>query len=519
MEYDIGATTDLTDGAMRGVEVNGRKILLTRIAGACHAVCAVCPHAGGSLDEGFLLYGDVVTCPWHKARFRVTSGRLVDPPAVDDLPRHEVHEIGGRLLVSDYDVPQPAVPSEDSPAEDGAGNHRCVVIAGGGAAGAMAAQTLREEGFTGKVVMIDQEDRLPYGRTVLSKYSLAGKRADEKLPLHGAAFYAAHSIERMVRTMARIDPVARRVELTDGGALTHGLALMATGGAPRPLDVPGGALPGVFMLRLAADANTIAAVAADAQQVVIAGASFIAMEAAACLREQGLAVTVVAPEQAPFERQLGAEVGNVNRGVHEQKRGAFRFGNAVTAVEGAGRAQFVRLRGGEPLTSDLVLVGIGVRPNTAMLAEHLLRQYGGVPVDAKLSVADGLYAAGDMAAFPANGGAIRVEHWCVAQQQGRPAARNMLGAAQSYDAVPYFWTTHFSERLDYVGHAEAWDEVVIDGDRDRSNFIAWHLRAGCVRAVTGWGQDRRMAGVLTYLQERADWTLADRRQTTRHPDA
>jgi NADPH-dependent 2,4-dienoyl-CoA reductase/sulfur reductase-like enzyme/nitrite reductase/ring-hydroxylating ferredoxin subunit len=513
MEYDGGAAVDLAEGAMRRVEIRGRPILLARVAGVCHAVGAVCPHAGGPLEQG-VLRGDIVTCPWHKARFRVSGGELVDPPAVDALPRHPVRERGGRLLVLESEPPRPAVPGGEAVAD-----RRCVVIAGGGAAGAMAAQTLRDEGFTGRVVMIDREDRLPYDRTVLSKYALAGKRAGEKSPLQDSAFYAAHNIERVAATISRIDHAAHRIELGGGGSLAYDFALVAAGGTPRALDVPGSALPRVFLLRSAADAQAIADAAGHAHNVVIAGAGFIGMEAAACLRQMGLAVTVVAPEQVPFERQLGGRIGAMFRLVHERNGVAFRLGDAIAAVEGTDQAQWVRLRSGARLPADLVLAGLGVRPNTAMLTDLPLREDGGVAVDAQLRAADGLYMAGDIAAFPVRGDRIRVEHWRVAQQHGRLAARNMLGAALAYDAVPYFWTTHFDQRLDYVGHAEEWDDLVVDGTLDTPDFIAWYVRAGLVRAVAGWGRDRRMAGVLNALQDQPDWTLADLRQATEHLDA
>lgn len=507
MECDVGAASDLADGTMRGVRIGGRAVLLARVGGICHAVGATCPHAGGPLDQGVLLDG-VVTCPWHKARFRLEDGALVDPPALDALPRHSIREADGRILVAPAPLPGRAPASRS-------GDPRCMAIIGAGAAGAAAAQTLREEGFTGRVVMIGREGVLPYDRTVLSKYTLAGARGDEKSPLQDTAFYDSHHIERMAGEVVRIDPQARRIGFRDGASLDYDAALLATGGAPRRPDLPGGALPGVFVLRSAGDARAIAAAAAQARRVVILGAGFIAMEAAACLRGLGLAVAVVAPQRVPFERQLGVQVGGAMRDLHARNGVAFHLEDAVAAIEGGAAVERVRLRGGAVLPAELVLAGLGVRPETGMLESGMLEsgmlaEDGGVVADRQLRVTEGLFVGGDIAAVPlAEGGApVRIEHWRVAQQHGRLAARNMLGAARASTAVPYFWTTHFGGRLDYVGHAEAWDEVVIDGDMTAPDFVAWYVADGRVRAAAGWGRDRQMAAVLAQMEVRRDWTVA-----------
>ncbi len=510
MEFDAGAEHELAEGQMRAAEIGGRKTLLTKLRGACHAIGETCPHAGGPLSEG-VLRGDVVTCPWHKAAFRVTTGERLEPPALDNLPRYTARVVNGRIIV-DLDA-DPAA-NEPAPAAGAVpGDERCMAIVGAGAAGTAAAQALREAGFAGRVVLISQEDRLPYDRTVLSKYALSGKQGGEKTPLQDGSFYERHAIERLTRNVRTIESAARTITFQDGATLAYHAALVATGGVPRRLHVPGADLPGVFILRSAADAEAIASAAGSARSAVVAGSGFIAMEAAASLRERGLAVTVVAPQVVPFERQLGREVGEVFRRVHESQGIAFRLGDEIAAFEGSTRVERVRLKNGGYLQAGLVVVGLGVSPATAMVRGVAPREDGGLLVDAHLRVAENLYAAGDIAAFPlgGDGAPVRVEHWRVAEQHGRLAALNMLGGAASYDAVPYFWTIHFMKRLDYVGHAEHWDEIVIDGDLQEPCFLAFYIANGSVAALAGWGRDRQMAAAIGLMTERKAWPLAELR--------
>lgn len=499
MEIDVGDAAGLAEGTMRAVERDGAKVLLARSGGRCHAVGATCPHAGGPLNEG-VLHDGAVLCPWHKAAFRLDTGRCVAAPAVDDLLRFDLRVDAGRLLLG------PAGPS--APVQEDA-DPRTMVILGAGAAGTAAAQALREEGFGGRVVLVGREDRLPYDRTVLSKYDLSGKEGGEKTPLHSAEFYQRRRIERRVAEVTAIDPAARRVTFADGATLTYNAALLASGGEPRRLEVAGADLPGVFVLRSPDDVAAILARVATARRVVVVGSGFIGMEVAASLRERGLAVTVVAPGAVPLEKQLGSAVGAVFQRVHERAGIEFRLHDEVVALEGEGQVQFAKLKGGATLAADLVVVGLGVAPATAMLQGVAPRKDGGVDTDARLGIADGLYAAGDVAAFPygSTGARIRVEHWRVAMQQGRVAALNMLGREAMFDAVPYFWTIHFMKRLDYVGHAESWDEVAVDGDLEKPEFTAFYVKGGRVQAVAGWGRDQAMARTIGLMTDRRDWDL------------
>ena len=498
----VARLADLPDGTMRGVELDGAGILLVRRGEDVHAFQGTCPHAGAPLAEGVLV-GDRVICPWHKAAFCVTSGACLDPPAVDDLKRLPVGIRNGEILVAPEEPvhPQPGLPAERDP--------RRFAILGGGAAGAAAAQTLRAEGFAGQILMIDQEGVLPYDRTLLSKSVLSGAEHGEKSPLQDDAFYHHHAIERRTARVTALDPAARTLRFEDGTEFVYDAALIATGGTPVRPGFVGADLGNVFLLRSQADAARLLAAAEPGRRAVVVGASFIGMEVAASLRERGLDVTVVARRNEPFEKQLGAQIGAVLRKVHEAEGVAFRLGRAVERLTGEGTVAGVELAGGETLPADLVVFGLGVRPTTGFVKDLPVREDGGLTVDAQLRAADGLFAAGDIAAFPLRGDGpiVRVEHWRVAEQHGRLAARNMMGAERPFDAVPYFWTIQFMKQLDYVGHGSGQDEIVVRGDLAKPAFIAYYRREGRVVAAAGWDHDRDMAALVALMTERRDWTL------------
>ena len=511
-EFDVAHLDDLGAEGLHQVEIEGEKILLLREGDNVRAIAATCPHAGAPLAEG-VRHGNRIICPWHKAAFCVRTGEVLDPPAVDALQRYGVRLENGRILVAKPAEPPPsALPSQPDP--------RCFVIVGAGAAGAVAAQTLRENGFAGRLVMLDDTNRVPYDRTILSKYALSGMQGAEKSPLQTQAYYQQHNIERRTGELVRIDANARQLFCADGSVLDYDAALLATGAKPVRTDLPGSDLDHVYTLRSIADANAILAQAERSARAVILGASFIGMEVAASLRERGLDVTVIAQESAPFEKQLGPEIGRAFVDLHEQHGVSFRLATKITAVVGAfsregrrtsnearGPVNGVRLATGETVPADLVVIGYGVQPAT-QYAETLDRNNdGSIKTDANLRVADGLYAAGDIASFPdrGDGAHIRVEHWRVAQQHGRIAALNMLGRPARHDAVPFFWTIHYMKRLDYVGHASKWDNIVVHGDLARLEFLVYYCRGGIVAAAAGLGRDQDTAALVELFAHRRTW--------------
>ena len=500
-EHEVAHLNQLPDGEMRRVELEGTPILLFREGDAVHAVGATCPHAGGPLHEG-VRHGARIVCPWHKATFCLRSGALLEPPAVDKLPRFRTRIDGGRVLLSFPAEEQPDNVPEIS-------DKRCFVIVGAGAAGALAAQTLREEGFAGRIVMLDRENRVPYDRTILSKYYLSGEQGGEKSPLQKQEWYRRHRIERRMCEVVEVAPRERRITCSDGSTLTYDAALLATGGTPRRLPVPGSDLGNVFLLRCRSDAEAILAQAERSKRAVILGASFIGMEVAASLRERGLDVTVVSREKLPFAERLGERIGSVFVALHEKHGVDFRLGREIGALEGGPDVQDVVLKDGERLPANLVVAGFGIAPVTDYLRGVPLNEDGSVTVDAQLRVKDELYAAGDIARFPlyGDGDPIRVEHWRVAEQHGRVAALNMLGRGVSYEAVPVFWTIQYMKRLDYIGHASDWDEIVIRGDLNKPEFLAYYLKGGRVIAGAGFDRDQDMAALIELFAMRRDWTV------------
>jgi NADPH-dependent 2,4-dienoyl-CoA reductase/sulfur reductase-like enzyme/nitrite reductase/ring-hydroxylating ferredoxin subunit len=494
-EFPLANTSDLGDGEMKEVSANGTKILLARVGGEFHAVGAACPHYGAPLAEGALC-GTRVVCPWHHACFDVTTGGLEEPPALDSLPRYEVRVEDGRVLARVPDVAEDRVPPRMSRRD--AADSRQFVILGAGAAGYAAAQTLREDGFRGRVVLITREDRAPYDRPNLSKDYLQGHAEPEWMPLRPDEFYKEYDIELLCgREVTRVDAAAKTVTFYGGDTLAYDALLVATGGAARRLNIPGSDLKNVCLLRGFSDADSIIETAARSKRVVVVGASFIGMEAAASLRARGLDVTVVAPSREPFEATLGPEVGALFRRAHEEQGVKFKLGSIVYRFEGTSGVEAVTLEGGERVEADMVLAGVGVRPATGFLEGVTLNEDGGVVVDAHMRAADGLYAAGDIASFndPRTGARARIEHWRTAQQQGRVAAHNMAGRRAAFDGVPFFWTRQFDTGLLYVGHAAHWDEIVYAGDVAAQDFIAFYVKGGRALAAAGVNRDRDMAAL------------------------
>ena len=493
-EVELAKVGDLKDGEMKAFDVGETKVLLARVNGNVHAVGATCPHYGAPLAEGALC-GERIICPWHHASFDVKSGDLLEPPALDALPRYEVRIEGERVIVALPDEPvdrrAPLMARHDARQDE-----RTFVILGGGAAGYMAAQTLREDGFQGRVLMITREDRLPYDRPNLSKDYLQGHAEPEWMPLRPDEFFTDYDIEVMRgKDASRIDAATRAIGFSDGSSLTYDALLVATGGAPRKLPFQPDDLANVFLLRSFADADAIIEAAAQGARAVVIGASFIGMEAASSLTERKCSVTIVAPDTVPFQKTLGAEIGALFQRLHESHGVKFKLGANVSRFEGVGKVEAVVLENGERLEADLVVVGVGVKPATDFLRGVGLSDDGGVIVDEHLRAADGLYAAGDIANFPSalTGERQRIEHWRTALQQGRIAAHNMAGEAISYDSVPFFWTRQFDAGLSYVGHAEKWDEIIIQGDVSAQNFLAFYVKGNRVLAVAGMNRDRDIA--------------------------
>lgn len=491
-DVHVANTSDLRDGEMKEVSIGETRILLARVGDRIHAVGATCTHYGAPLVEG-LLCGRRLVCPWHHAVFDVVNGDLEEPPALDGLVSYDVRIEGERVLVSAPDR-STVVKAVSDPVSD----PRQFVIVGAGAAGYAAAQTLREEGFRGSLVMITRENRGPYDRPNLSKDYLHGHADPEWMPLRSEEFFSEHDIKLILnREVTRVDAHTKTITFESGETMDYDALLVATGGTPVRLNITGADLKNVCVLRSFADADSIIEIAQRSRRAVVVGASFIGMEAAYSLRERGLEVTVVAPSKEPFEATLGTEVGEMFRRLHEDHGVRFKMGSIVYRFEGSHNVEAVALDNGERIETDMVVVGVGVRPVTHFLDGVELNQAGAVVVDSRLRAADGLYAAGDIVSFPdpRSGERVRIEHWRTAQQQGRTAARNMLGRDEIFDSVPFFWTRQFDVGLVYVGHATSWDEIIVRGDVASHDFLAFYVKGERVPAVAGMNRDREMAAV------------------------
>ena len=500
-DVKVAKITEFANGEMKQLSAAGTEIILARVSGNFHALGAHCTHYGAPLVEG-VLNGQRLVCPWHHACFNVTTGDLQDPPALDALPSYEVRIENDQVIVR---VPDNA-PHRRTPRmiKRDQKDERLFVIVGGGAAGYAAAQTLREDGFTGRLVLITRENRLPYDRPNLSKEYLQGRAEPEWLPLRPDDFFAEHDIEVMQgKEIERIDAGKKTVNFADGGSLLCDAVLVATGADPRKLPFQTDAQRNVFLLRSYADADALVAAAEKGKRAVVIGAGFIGMEVASSLKARGCEVTVVAPDEVPFQKILGAKIGKLFQEVHEQNGVKFKLGASVAGFIGAKKVTALILGNGERLDADLVVVGVGVKPATDFLKGVTLHRDGGVIVDEHMCVADGIYAAGDIAYFPHpfTGEHQRIEHWRTAMQQGRIAAHNMAGKMVSYDGVPFFWTRQFKAGLLYVGHASEWDEIFYQGEVAARDFLAFYMKGNRVVAVAGMNRDREMAAIEELMRE------------------
>jgi NADPH-dependent 2,4-dienoyl-CoA reductase/sulfur reductase-like enzyme/nitrite reductase/ring-hydroxylating ferredoxin subunit len=476
------ALSELEDDRLLG-HVGDQPVLLVRSGAAIFAIDALCTHYHGPLAEG-LIAGDSIRCPWHHACFSLRSGEAVHAPAIAPLSTWKVEEKDGRIFVREKRPPERRSTKSQAPAP------QRIVIVGGGAAGFAAAEVLRREAFDGDIVMLSSDPDAPVDRPNLSKDYLAGTAQEDWVPLQPDSFYTDNKIDlRLGTDVVSIDAGARKVITGTGATLSYDRLLLATGAEPIRLSMPGVQQPNVHTLRSFADSRAIIAAAQGARRAVVIGASFIGLETAASLRTRGVEVHVVAPEARPMEKILGPAMGDFIRSLHEEHGVIFHLEDTVAAVEG----NKARLKSGNTLEADLVVMGVGVRPRLALAEQIGLKLDRGVLVDAFLeSSVPGIYAAGDIARWPDRHSKqnIRVEHWVVAECQGQVAARNMLGQRRPFDAVPFFWSQHYDVPINYVGHAEKWEAIEVDGDINARDCLVRYKLGGRTLAVASIYRDR-----------------------------
>jgi len=467
-------------GSLLG-HVGDHPVLVVRQGSELFAIGAKCTHYKGPLNEG-LVVGKTVRCPWHHACFDLETGRA-DPPALDPVARWRIERQNGRVVVREK---LPEVQPPNRPYTDPGP----MVIVGGGAAGFAAALTLKAEGYRGRITMVSADRDAPYDRPNLSKDYLAGNAPEDWMPLREDQFFPEASIDLILGTTAtKVDTRHRRVELSDGRSEGYGALLLAMGAAPVRLRVPGAELPHVHYLRSFDDARAIIAKLSPSARVAVVGASFIGLEVAAALRAREATVHVIAPVARPMENVFGAEVADFVRALHESHGVVFHLERQVASIQ-PGR---LTLSDGATIDADLVIVGIGVTPITALAEETGIVVDRGIHVNEYLeTTVPGVFAAGDIARWPDphTGERIRVEHWVVAERQGQVAARNMLGRGQRFDMVPFFWSQHYDVTINYVGHAEHWDAIERDGRLEDHNCSVMYRKGGRLVAAATIGRDR-----------------------------
>ena len=497
-EHRAAALSELADDKPHLVELDGTKVVLIRRGGTVHALAGLCPHKKVPLDKG-IVAGDTIVCGVHRAAFRLDTGEVTRPPACENLARYQVRIDAGTVHVTipeDHEAhPIPAMAAKR-------GTNRHFAIVGAGAAGWRAAETLRREGFGGRITVITDEKAQPYDRTDLSKSYLGPDEPDD-VTIRTKEQADEAGIEIVHATVLALDPKAKTLTLKNGTerTLAFDRALIATGAAANVPDMAGTDLDGVHTLRSLSDAKALRGSLNGASRAVIVGGGFIGFEAAAALsKRDGLDVTLVVREAVPFEKQFGTAFGNRLVQEHRDAGVTVLTGTRTQCIEGEGAVEGVVVPG-RTLPADIVILATGARPRTDWLPFET-GDDGAVAVNEGLAVEGcrDIFAAGDIARVPTPWGKVRIEHWRFAQECGEVAARSMLGQDARYDGTPFFWTMQqIAGSYTYTGHADGWDEM--DGDVLRKDFAASLMQHGKVAAVLAHGimdavtaTEPRMAG-------------------------
>lgn len=508
---------DLPVGSKKTVTVDDTKILLVRTEDlpsgqpALFALEAECPHAGAPLEKGAVCNGRLV-CPFHAGTFALDTGALLEPPPLRDLKRYPVRLSGDDIFVDPMPTPS------RRPVPGGAGKH--LVFAGAGAATAAALAFLRDANFAGTVTVLDPVIDEPIDRTQLTKAALTGKKPLDKLPIFSQPGQATEGrepleplkLQRLKAHLTAFDPETRTFTVGERTE-TFDALMLATGGVPKTLDLPGAELAHVFTIRHSEDLRRLEPLLGGegegkGKHAVLIGDSFIAFEAASALKQRGLEVTILAQSESPFAKKFGPVVAQALVNLHKTKGVTVLHNTEAAAITGKD-VELKDVHGtskGDRLPADIVITAIGVEPAVGFLdtAPNIKRgEKGGIAIGRDLQVAPGVWAAGDIASVDGT----RIEHWRLAEQHGRTAAKAMLAAvtendqAEPFNGVPLFWTTHFGKRFNYAGHAEKWDRIEYAGDPMQLDFMAFYLKDDNVAAVLECGRDTAMAALMEPLRQ------------------
>ncbi len=502
MDHCVADLTDIPDGGMRAFDVGGFCILFSRDGGEVSAVGGHCTHLGAPLADGVRV-GKRVICPWHHAIFDVGNGDHLEPPGEGRLTKFIPRVENGKvmLLLEDERAKEARDEIDDVAAHP---SNKVFVIVGAGAAGRCAAEELRRQRYDGRILMISMEKDTPYDRPALSKSFLASESSMEELELISRDKLTEKGIELLSeREVKKIVAADKKILFEDGSELPYDACLAAPGSAAREPDIQDKNLLGVYTLRTKSDGLRLKLAASEAKNIVIVGSGFIGMETAAVFAQEKKMVSVVTPDAKPFAHVFGSQIAEGLIAAHRAAGTAFHLEASVKAIEGKdGHVSGVRLETGEFIPADLVLLGTGAQPRSHLIDGGAFSADGGISVDATLKVAEGLWAAGDIASFPSHfafGKNIRVEHWRVAEQLGRHAARAMLGDQAPFAGIPFFWTLQHWQ-LTLVGLTKDFDDIHIEGDLSAGNFMAYYTKDGKVIAGVGGGEgDKTVALHALYL--------------------
>uniref|UniRef100_A0A8C5JVQ9 Apoptosis inducing factor mitochondria associated 3 n=1 Tax=Junco hyemalis TaxID=40217 RepID=A0A8C5JVQ9_JUNHY len=506
VEASVCHVKDLENGQMREVDLGCGKALLIKESGEFHAVGHKCPHYGAPLVKGevHLTGGEAaagqhqpcsalfpagvlskgrVRCPWHGACFNIGTGDIEDFPGLDSLPRFQALQTQRRtkmmakcISLSNYNL-----------------SSTNVLIIGAGAAGLVCAETLRQEGFSDRIVMCTMDRHLPYDRPKLSK---SMDSHPEQIALRPKEFFCTYDIEVLTEMqVAAVDVKSKIAVFKDGFKMEYNKLLIATGNTPKTLSCKGKEMENVFNIRTPEDANRVVKLATS-KNVVIVGASFLGMEVAAYLAERAHSVSLVELEHVPFKKFFGERVGRAVMKMFENNRVKFYMQTEVSELrEQEGKLKEVVLKSGKVLRADVCVVGVGAVPATGFLKQS------GINIDSKGFIVvnkmmqtniPGVFAAGDAVTFPLalrNNKKVNVPHWQMAHMHGRIAALNMLAHGTEISTVPYLWTAMFGKSIRYAGHGEGFDDVVIQGDLDELKFVAFYTK----RVSRSWRVGTRTA--------------------------
>ncbi|CAM4667516.1 apoptosis-inducing factor 3 isoform X1 [Caretta caretta] len=484
--------SEVQDGELREVEVAGHKVLLARSKMEFSAVGSKCTHAGASLSKG-VLAGNRLRCPWHGACFNIRTGDIEEYPTLDCLPCFKVRVEDGKVFITAKKKDLESDRRLKAMSEQCKSNENTMLLLGGGTAALVCAETLRQEGFTGRIIMVTKEKHVPYDRTQLSK---AMDKTLESIYLRQQDFFEAHGVEVWTeKEVVSVDTQGQKTHFQDGAFQRYDQLLIATGSSPRQLQCPGSDLENVCSLQTPEDANRILHLATG-KRVVILGASFIGMEVAAFLSDKASTICVVERGEFPFQAVLGPQVGGVAMKMLQNKRVKFYMKAEISELRGENRkVTEAVLASGETLPADVVVVGIGVASNSGFLKDTsiALDRRGAILVDLFMQTnIPRVFAAGDVTSFPVTlfgGTTATIRHWQMAQAHGHIAALNMLKKQKALHTVPFFWTSLLGKSIRYAGYGKGYTDTVVKGNLEQLKFLVFYIKDDYVIAVASLNFD------------------------------